>query len=133
MASPSTDHRPRLHPPPAPIGAERGAIPALAGIGLRFPHHTAVLETRPEIAWLEVHTENYTDGGQPLAYLEAIRTHYPISLHGVGLSLGSAEGLNALHLERDRRARRAGACVRAPLVERRRRPLSRRPLAIADD
>jgi len=100
MASPSTDHRPRLHPPPAPIGAERGAIPALAGIGLRFPHHTAVLETRPEIAWLEVHTENYTDGGQPLAYLEAIRTHYPISLHGVGLSLGSAEGLNALHLER---------------------------------
>src|SRR5215471_10994962 len=102
MASPSADRCPRLHPPAAPIGTERSAIPAKAGIGLRFPHHAAVLETRPDIAWLEVHTENYMGGGKPVAYLEAIRAHYPISLHGVGLSLGSAEGLDVLHLERIR-------------------------------
>ena len=79
-----------------------GPSPAKAGIGLRFPHHRAVLDTRPDVAWLEVHTENYMGGGKPLAYLEAIRAHYPISLHGVGLSLGSAEGLDVVHLERIR-------------------------------
>jgi uncharacterized protein len=82
---------------------KRGAIPAKAGIGLRFQHHAAVLETRPSIAWLEVHTENYIGGGQPIAHLTAIRADYPISLHGVGLSLGSAEGLDQVHLERIRR------------------------------
>jgi len=79
---------------------DKRPIRARAEIGLRFPHHAAVLETRPGITWLEVHTENYMGGGQPLGYLEAIRAQYPISLHGVGLSLGSAEGLDALHLER---------------------------------
>ncbi len=81
----------------------RSPIPAKAGIGLRFPHHQAVVDTRPEVAWLEVHTENYMGGGTSLRYLEAIRRDYPISLHGVGLSLGSAEGLDAGHLERVRR------------------------------
>jgi uncharacterized protein (UPF0276 family) len=80
----------------------RDPIPAKAGVGLRFPHHQAVADTRPEVAWLEVHTENYMGGGTPLRYLEAIRRDYPISLHGVGLSLGSAEGLDAGHLERVR-------------------------------
>ncbi|MGH8149765.1 MAG: MNIO family bufferin maturase [Steroidobacteraceae bacterium] len=79
-------------------------IPARAGIGLRFQHHQAVIQTRPDIAWLEVHTENYMGGGAPLAYLEAIREHYPLSLHGTGLSLGSADELDAVHLERVRRA-----------------------------
>jgi len=60
------------------------------------------VETRPDIAWLEVHTENYMGGGQPIAYLEGIRTDYPISLHGVGLSLGSADGLDRAHLGRIR-------------------------------
>jgi uncharacterized protein len=73
-----------------------------AGIELRFQHHKAVAETRPEIAWLEVHTENYMGGGKPIAYLEAIRADYPISLHGVGLSLGSAQDLDVVHLERIR-------------------------------
>ena len=77
-------------------------IPAAAGIGLRFQHHRAVLETRPAIAWLEVHTENYMGGGAAIRTLEAIRRDYPVSLHGVGLSLGSADGLNAGHLERIR-------------------------------
>jgi len=78
-------------------------IPAKAGIGLRFQHHQAVLEVAPDVAWMEVHTENYMGGGTPLRYLDAIRREYPISLHGVGLSLGSAEGLDPAHLERIRR------------------------------
>jgi uncharacterized protein len=82
---------------------DRGPIPAQAGIGLRFQHHKAVAEIRPDIAWLEVHTENYMGGGKPVAYLERIRVDYSISLHGVGLSLGSAEGLDHGHLERIRR------------------------------
>jgi len=78
-------------------------IPARAGIGLRFQHHQAVLERDPGVAWMEVHTENYMGGGSPLRYLEAIRRDVPVSLHGVGLSLGSAEGLDTAHLERIRR------------------------------
>jgi uncharacterized protein (UPF0276 family) len=69
---------------------------------LRFQHHQAVVDERPEVAWLEVHTENYMGGGKPLQYLDAIRRDYPISLHGVGLSLGSVEGPDASHLERIR-------------------------------
>jgi uncharacterized protein len=52
------------------------------------------------VAWFEVHTENYMGGGAPLRYLEAIRRDYPLSLHGVGLSLGRADGLDAAHLDR---------------------------------
>lgn len=79
-----------------------GPIPAAAGIGLRFMHHNAVLTERPAVAWLEAHTENYMGGGRSLAQLEAIRRDYPISLHGVSLSLGSAQGLDAAHLARIR-------------------------------
>ena len=74
-------------------------IPARAGVGLRAEHYRDVLETRPAIGWFEVHSENYFgEGGRPLAFLEAIRTHYPLSLHGVGLSLGSTDELNDTHL-----------------------------------
>jgi uncharacterized protein (UPF0276 family) len=75
-------------------------IPARAGIGLRFPHHQAVIARRPPVAWFEVHSENYLGGGAPLRDLEAIRRDYPVSLHGVGLSLGSVDGLDAVHLNR---------------------------------
>lgn len=81
-------------------------IPARAGIGLRAPHFEAVLEQLPDVGWLEVHSENYfglsqgdTVGGKPLHYLERIRESYPISLHGVGLSLGSVDPLNRPHLQ----------------------------------
>jgi uncharacterized protein len=77
-------------------------IPARAGIGLRFQHHQAVLECPPDVAFMEVHTENYMGGGTPIRCLEAVRRNYPVSLHGVGLSLGSAEGLDPVHLERIR-------------------------------
>lgn len=77
-------------------------IPAKAGIGLRFRHHWAVVDERPDVAWFEVHTENYMGGGSAPGFLDAVRRNYPISLHGVGLSLGSADGLDAAHLARVR-------------------------------
>jgi uncharacterized protein (UPF0276 family) len=74
-------------------------MPVSAGIGLRSPHYREIFETRPDIGWLEVHSENYFGrGGQPLALLERLRGRYPVSLHGVGLSLGSADGLRHAHL-----------------------------------
>ncbi len=76
-----------------------GPVPARAGIGLRAEHYAAVLEDRPPVGWLEVHSENYFGaGGKPLDYLERIRAHYPLSLHGVGLSIGSTDPLDQRHL-----------------------------------
>ncbi|MBI3545599.1 MAG: DUF692 domain-containing protein [Gammaproteobacteria bacterium] len=76
-------------------------IPAHAGIGLRAEHYHEVIDTLPATAWLEVHSENYFGaGGAPLVYLEKARQHYPISLHGVGLSLGSSDELNLRHLQK---------------------------------
>lgn len=73
------------------------------GIGLRAPHVAEVLATRPALGWLEVHAENYMGGGPALVALEQLRSDYPLSIHGVGLSLGSAEALNTRHLARLRR------------------------------
>ena len=76
-------------------------VPVSAGIGLRSPHHREIVDAQPDIGWLEVHSENYFGrGGQPLALLERLRARYPVSLHGVGLSLGSADGLRNSHLAR---------------------------------
>ena len=86
----------------SPTAKQASLIPAKAGIGLRFQHHQSVIDTQPDVAWMEVHTENYMGGGTALRYLDVIRREVPISLHGVGLSLGSAEGLNPAHLERIR-------------------------------
>lgn len=78
-----------------------GTIPARAGIGLRAPHMREFLATLPYVGWVEVHSENYfADGGQVLSLLEHVRQHYPVSLHGVGLSLGSSDALNSEHLSR---------------------------------
>ena len=78
------------------------AAPAcIAGIGLRHAHYGQVVEERPAVGFVEVHSENfYADGGAALAVLDAAREHYPVSLHGVGLSLGSAVGVDAWHLDR---------------------------------
>lgn len=79
----------------------RDPVPAAAGVGLRHTHYGDFLNGGPAVAWLEVHSENYLcPGGPRLATLEAIRRHYPLSCHGVGLSLGSAEGLDSAHLAR---------------------------------
>jgi uncharacterized protein (UPF0276 family) len=71
-----------------------------SGIGLRAPHVLEILETRPAVGWLEVHAENYMGGGPALRALERLRRDYPVSIHGVGLSLGTAGGLDGAHLER---------------------------------
>ncbi len=84
-----------------PATRRASAIPPCAGIGLRAPHYRELVAARPAVGWLEVHSENYFgDGGQPLYFLERLRADYPLSLHGVGLSLGSADGLDRTHLQR---------------------------------
>lgn len=72
--------------------------PARAGIGLRAPHYRELLAQKPPLAFLEVHSENYFGDGIPLAWLDRLRAHYPMSLHGVGLSLGSTDPLDQAHL-----------------------------------
>ena len=74
-------------------------MPASAGIGLRAAHHLHVLSESPAVAWFEAHSENYfADGGAQVECLSRIRERYPLSLHGVGLSLGSTDPLNRDHL-----------------------------------
>jgi len=74
-------------------------IPAQAGIGLRSHHFREILDTPPSVAWMETHPENYFgDGGAPLRVLERIRSQYPLSFHGVGLSLGSTDTIDHAHL-----------------------------------
>ncbi len=71
------------------------------GIGLRSPHVRQVQDERPAVPWLEVHSENYyVDGGPALAALLRLRADYPLSLHGVGMSLGSTDPLDRAHLAR---------------------------------
>jgi len=72
----------------------------LSGIGWRAPHHAAVLEQKPAIGFLEVHAENHMGGGRRMTVLEQARRDYPIAVHGVGLSLGSAAAVDAVHLEK---------------------------------
>lgn len=84
---------------PVPKGAH--PVPAAAGIGLRAPHVARVRDGHPRIAWLETHSENLFAAGGPFpAAMDKIRADYPLSLHGVGLSLGSADALDAAHLRR---------------------------------
>jgi uncharacterized protein (UPF0276 family) len=75
-------------------------LPAVAGIGLRTPHVAELLERRPTVGWLEVHAENYMNRGPGAAALERLAGHYPLSVHGVGLSLGTARGIDRDHLAR---------------------------------
>jgi len=81
-----------------------GSIPAKSGIGLRSQHHEAIVREQPHIAWLEAHSENYfADGGAQIEHLSKARELYPLSLHGVGLSLGSTDPLNIEHLRKLKR------------------------------
>lgn len=73
-------------------------VPADAGIGLKPQHYREIIANRPPLGWFEVHAENYMGaGGPPHRYLSAIRDLYPLSLHGVGLSLASAGPLDREH------------------------------------
>lgn len=72
-----------------------------AGAGLKPEHQRHILETRPDVGWFEVHAENYMGaGGPPHHFLERVRALYPLSVHGVGLSIGSADGMVPGHLAR---------------------------------
>ena len=89
---------PRVARDAAPLGSLDRA--ANVGIGWRHPHYAALLAQRPPLDFLEVHSENFfAQGGAALAVLEQGRAHYPVSLHGVALSLGSAAGLDPWHLD----------------------------------
>ncbi len=71
----------------------------VVGIGWRHPHYAELLQTLPALDFLEVHSENFFgQGGAALSVLQQAREHYPVSLHGVGLGLGSAVGIDAQHL-----------------------------------
>jgi len=77
------------------------ALPARAGLGLKPEHYRAIIDTLPDIGFFEVHAENYMGaGGPPHRYLTAIRERYPLSLHGVGLSIGADRPLDQGHLAR---------------------------------
>ena len=86
--------------PPGAVSGPREEPPRSVGIGLRPPHHAELLARRPALGFVEVHSENFfADGGAALAVLRAARGSYPVSLHGVGLSLGSAAGVDPWHLD----------------------------------
>ena len=76
-------------------------IPARAGLGLKAEHYRSILDSKPDLGFFEIHAENYMgEGGPPHRYLSAIRECYPVSLHGVGLSIGGLGPLDAEHLKR---------------------------------
>ncbi len=84
-------HQQRLDPSP---------IPARSGVGFKANHGAEILETSPDLGWFEVHPENYMVAGGPRhALLTEIRDRYPLSLHGVALSLAGAEPLDEDHLK----------------------------------
>ena len=86
--------------PPSRKRVASGIGPS-AGIGLKAEHYREILEQEPDIGFFEIHAENYMgDGGPPHHYLAAIRERYPISLHGVGLSIGARRDLDRDHLRR---------------------------------
>ncbi|HEY0274539.1 MAG TPA: DUF692 domain-containing protein [Paenirhodobacter sp.] len=87
--------------PVATFPAAISGLPARAGVGLKPEHYRTILNTQPDIGFFEVHAENYMGaGGPPHRYLTAIRAAYPLSLHGVGLSIGADRPLDRAHLDR---------------------------------
>lgn len=78
-----------------------GVLPSRSGLGLKPEHFRTILETLPDLGFFEIHAENYlVDGGPYHHYLTQIRSHYPLSIHGVGLSIGGQAPLDEAHLDR---------------------------------
>ncbi|MEY8831511.1 DUF692 family multinuclear iron-containing protein [Sedimentitalea sp. XS_ASV28] len=78
-----------------------GSLPAGAGVGYKPQHFTDITDAPGPVEWLEIHAENYMgDGGRPLAQLRALAERFPISVHGVGLSIGGEAPLDTDHLGR---------------------------------
>jgi uncharacterized protein (UPF0276 family) len=83
---------------------ETTPLPPRAGLGLKAQHYGAILSGEPDVGFFEVHAENYMGaGGPPHRHLEAVAARYPLSLHGVGLSIGADRPLDRAHLARLRR------------------------------
>lgn len=79
----------------------RASLPARPGVGYKPQHFSAILQDADPVAWLEIHAENYMgDGGRPLAQLRHLAERFPMSVHGVGLSIGGEGGLDPAHLAR---------------------------------
>ena len=78
-----------------------GVLPARSGLGLKPEHFRTILETSPDLGFFEIHAENYmVDGGPFHRFLSRIRSRYPLSIHGVGLSIGGESSLDEAHLDR---------------------------------
>ena len=78
-----------------------GALPARSGLGLKPEHFRTILDTASNLGFFEIHAENYMiDGGPFHHYLTEIRSRYPLSIHGVGLSIGGETPLDKVHLDR---------------------------------
>ncbi|WP_335946899.1 DUF692 domain-containing protein [Salipiger bermudensis] len=76
-------------------------LPAAPGVGYKPQHYAEILSAAGPVGWLEIHAENYMgDGGRPLAQSRALAERFPISVHGVGLSIGGEGRLDAEHLAR---------------------------------
>ena len=94
MANPFNSDWPSQVAPATPL-------PDRAGVGLKPAHFHEILATLPDIGYFEVHAENYMVAGGPYHhYLTRIREHYPLSIHGVGLSIGADAPLDDAHLAR---------------------------------
>jgi uncharacterized protein len=94
----STSHRPGQA---AAAGREPGALPGRSGLGLKPAHFRDILESRPDLGFFEIHAENYLVAGGPFHhFLGEIGRRYPLSIHGVGLSIGGEGRLDAAHLDR---------------------------------
>ncbi|MBV1915432.1 MAG: DUF692 domain-containing protein [Pseudomonadales bacterium] len=77
------------------LASSKPSLISGTGLGLRFEHYQRILAEKPDIPWFEVLVDNYMGkGGLPLHYLEQVCQHYPITFHGVGMSLGSTDPLN---------------------------------------
>lgn len=75
-------------------------MPQASGIGLRLPHLAEVMATRPSVGWLEIHPENFLANPHARELLIELSHHYPLSVHTVGISIGSVEGIDRSHLDR---------------------------------
>ena len=82
-------------------GTKMISLPLRAGVGYKSKHRQDILANPNQIGWIEIHAENYMgDGGRPIAELKELSEIFPVSCHGVGLSIGSESGLDPEHLKR---------------------------------
>lgn len=92
---------PHAAPPPSSLSCHRGRLPTQAGLGFKPQHFDAILADAAPPAFVEVHAENYLGaGGLPHAQLQALHERMPLSVHGVGLSIGAATPPDEAHLDR---------------------------------